>query len=92
MGLGWMAWTWPSALFFIGIATALLMMTLFEVFHPTIKRRGILPLETTRGDRFFMSLLGSAFIHMIWLGASDLPVLWASGLSVVYGAILMRWG
>ena len=92
MGFDWMAWTLPSALFFVCIATALLMMTLLEVFRPTTKRRGLLPLETTRGDRFFMSLLGSAFIHVIWLAVSDSSVLGASALSVVYGAILMRWG
>ncbi len=92
MGLDWMAWTLPSALFFVCIATALLMMTLLEVFRPTTKRRGFLPLETTRGDRFFMSLLGSAFIHVIWLAVSDSSILFASALSVMYGTILMRWG
>ncbi len=92
MGLEWMAWTLPSALFFICIAVALTSMTLLEIHRPTTKRRGFLPLETTRGDRFFISLLGSAFIHVIWLALSDSPVLWASALSVGYGAILLRWG
>ena len=92
MGLGWMAWTLPSALFFICIATALFVMTLLEIYFPTTKRQGFLPLETTRGDRFFMSLLGSAFIHVIWLAIGAGPVFWASALSVGYGAVLMRWG
>lgn len=90
--MGWMAWTLPSAVFFVCIGTAIALMTLFEIFHPTTIRRGFLPLETTRGDRFFMSLLGSAFIHLAWLGLSDGSVFWASGISVGYGAILMRWG
>ncbi len=92
MGFGWMAWTLPTALFFLSIATAILTMTLLEVYRPTTIRRGFLPLETTRGDRFFISLLGSAFIHVIWLAVSDSPVLWATALSGVYGAILLRWG
>ncbi|MFB3106171.1 MAG: DUF2160 domain-containing protein [Pseudomonadales bacterium] len=92
MGLDWMAWTLPSALFFLSIGVALTLMTVLEVYFPTIKRQGFLPLATTRGDRFFMSLLGSAFIHVIWLAVSDSPVLWASALSVGYGAILLRWG
>ncbi len=92
MGLGWMAWTLPTALFFLSIATAILTMTLLEVYRPTTIRRGFLPLETTRGDRFFMSLLGSAFIHVIWLAVSDSSILFASALSVMYGTILMRWG
>jgi len=92
MGLDWMAWTLPSALFFIGIAGSLVTMTLLELYRPTIKRRGFLPLATTRGDRFFMSLLGSAFIHVIWLAVSDSSVLWASALSVLYTVVLMRRG
>ena len=31
-------------------------------------RKGILGIDTTRGDRLFVSLLGSAFIHLAWLG------------------------
>ena len=31
-------------------------------------RRGMLGLDTTRGDRLFISLLSSAFIHLAWLG------------------------
>ncbi|MCZ6642033.1 MAG: DUF2160 domain-containing protein [Gammaproteobacteria bacterium] len=92
MSFAWMAWTLPSALFFICIAGSLVTMTLLEVYRPTIKRRGFLPLETTRGDRFFMSLLGSAFIHVIWLAVSDSSVFWASGLSVAYAVLLMRRG
>ncbi len=92
MDLGWMAWTLPTALFFLSIATAILTMTLLEVYRPTTIRRGFLPLDTTRGDRFFMSLLGSAFIHVIWLAVSDSSILFASALSVMYGTILMRWG
>ena len=30
-------------------------------------RKGILGLDTTRGDRLFVSLLGSAFIHLAWV-------------------------
>ena len=92
MGLDWMAWTLPSALFFIGIVGSLVTMTLLELYRPTIKRRGFLPLATTRGDRFFMSLLGSAYIHVIWLAVSDSSVLWASALSVLYTVVLMRRG
>ena len=92
MDLNWMAWTLPGALFFTSIALALVVMTTLEIYRPTIKRRGLLPLETTRGDRFFISLLGSAFIHVIWLATSDASILFASALSVGYSVVLMRWG
>jgi predicted small integral membrane protein len=44
-------------------------MTLLGIFRPGGKPRvGILGIATTRGDRLFISLLGSAFIHLAWLG------------------------
>ena len=87
-----MAWTWPSALFFCAIGVALFVMTLAELRWPSVTRRGFLPIATTRGDRFFMSLLGSAFIHVLWLALSAMPLYWASLISIVYAALLMRWG
>lgn len=92
MVLEWMAWTLPTALFFAAVALALLALTVLELKYPTRLRRGLLPLATTRGDRFFISLLLAAFIHVTWLAFSGWPLLWASGLSVVLAAGLMRWG
>jgi predicted small integral membrane protein len=49
-------------------------------------------METTRGDRFFVSLLGSAFIHLLWLGLTTLDVLYASGLAVLWLGLIMTKG
>ena len=88
----WMAWTWPTATFFASVAIALAFMTLLELRRPTVERRGLLPIPTTRGDRFFISLLGSAFIHILWLAATDLPVAVAGLLSLGYAALVMSKG
>lgn len=90
--MSWMAWTWPTATFFGAIFTALVAMTVFELRHPTVRRKGWLPLVTTRGDRFFISLLGSAFIHIVWLALSDVDILVASALSIVYALLVMNRG
>ncbi len=59
----WMAWTWQTAAFFIFIALCLTAMVIWEKKSPGGgPRKGILGLDTTRGDRLFISLLGSAFI------------------------------
>lgn len=92
MGLGWMAWTLPTALFFIAIASMLVLMTIWQVVSPTIERRGFLPISTTRGDRLFISLLTSAYIHLAWLGLTELDLWWASAISIVMLIIVMRWG
>lgn len=88
----WMAWTWPTALFFAAIAVALFVMTVLEVLRPTTPRRGLLPLVTTRGDRFFMSLLLAAFVHVAFLAFSDGPVYQATLVSLLLACGLMRWG
>ena len=67
-------------------------MTLWTLLVPAPARRGFLPLNTTRGDRFFISLLSSAFVHVGWLALTDLNVLVASAISIVLAFVLMRWG
>ncbi len=88
----WMAWTWPTGLFFAGVVAAIAVMTLLELRWPTVERRGWLPLSTTRGDRFFIGLLGGAFIHILWLAVTDLPVAFAGALSLGYAALVLRKG
>jgi predicted small integral membrane protein len=85
MNLAWMAWTLPTALFFLTILALLVGMGVWEYFSPGGNPRvGILRFETTRGDRLFISLLGSAFIHLAWLGLVGPNLWWALALSVIY--------
>ncbi len=87
----WMAWTWPTAIFFAGIALLLMFMTVLELVSPSIERRGLLPIETSRGDRLFISLLSAAYIHLAWLGLADLPLWYGSIVALVWAGIVMRW-
>ncbi len=92
MGLSWMAWTWPTAGFFLFILLCLISMGVWEHYSPGgAPRRGILGLDTTRGDRLFISLLGSAFIFLAWLGFFGTP-LWAPlGFAIVFGFAVFKW-
>jgi predicted small integral membrane protein len=89
--LAWMAWTWQTGLFFAAIASLLLIMTLLAIYRPETERVGILHIPTTRGDRLFISLLGSAFIHLAWLGLVGPDLWWASALSLLYAAAVFRY-
>lgn len=85
MSFSWMAWTLPTALFFLTIFGLLVAMAVWEYFSPGGNPRfGLLRFETTRGDRLFISLLGSAFIHLGWLGLVGTNLWWALALSIVY--------
>ena len=88
----WMAWTWPTAVFFIFIALCITGMYFWEKkVQGGSPRKGILGLDTTRGDRLFVSLLGSAFIHLAWLGLVG-SLLWtATIISVIYAIIVFRY-
>ncbi|MGV3549798.1 DUF2160 domain-containing protein [Rhizobium sp.] len=86
-----MAWSFPGALFFLTIALLLSLMAVWEYASPGGNPRiGILRIETTRGDRLFISLLGSAFIHLAWLGLAGANLWWALALSVVYAIGVFR--
>ena len=92
MDLSWMAWTQPTAIFFAVIASLLLTMSIWEYFSPGGgPRLGILRFETTRGDRLFVSLLGSAFIYMAWLTLVGLSLWLGLAACVVYALLVFRF-
>ncbi len=101
----WMAWTWPTAIFFIALAGTLATMTWLAVAYPEVERVGILRIPTTRGDRLFVSLILAAVIHLVWIALvgtdpiATLPIgegvevssLWlATLLSLVSAAAIFR--
>lgn len=99
----WMVWTTPVAVFFSCIALTLLGMIVWEIKSPTIKRRGFLPIATTRGDRLFIGLLSAAYINLAfvglaeklgkWMNLSDPPSVWISFIvSMAVLALVMSRG
>jgi predicted small integral membrane protein len=91
MDLAWMAWTWPTAIFFLTIAGLLGAMAVWEYFAPGGgPRLGILGFRTTRGDRLFISLLGSAYICLAWLGLVGPNLWWALVVCLAYAVLVFR--
>jgi predicted small integral membrane protein len=66
--IAWMAWTLPTAIFFVLLAMTLAVMTGLAMAYPEAERVGILRIPTTRGDRLFISLIMAAVIHLLWIG------------------------
>ena len=93
MGLEWMYWTNPTAIF-------------FHQHFPDDRRyaclgTGVADHRTSRfsdrsrrhgGQDFFWGLLGSAYIHLAWLGLTDLALWYATIISLVWVIVVMRWG
>src|SRR6187431_602946 len=65
--IAWMAWTPPTALFFVLLAATLAIMTWLAVAYPEAERVGVLRIPTTRGDRLFIALVLTAVIHLLWI-------------------------
>ena len=91
MNLSWMAWTSGTAIFFICIFVALLIITIWAIKLPHAPRVGILRIETTPGDRLFLSLLGSAFICLAWLAIFGAPIFGGMIVCVLYAFAVFRW-
>jgi len=66
--IAWMAWTLPTAIFFVLLAMTLAVMTWLAAAYPEAERVGALRIPTTRGDRLFISLITAAVIHLAWIG------------------------
>ena len=103
--IAWMAWTLPTAIFFVLISLTLGVMTWLAVAYPEAERVGVLRIPTTRGDRLFLSLVLAAVIHLAWIGLvgvqpiATLPIgegielssLWlATVLSLVAAVVVFR--
>ena len=88
---GWMAWTLATALFFWVIAALILTFLVLAIRFPETPQVGLLRIETTRGDRLFITLLGSAFINLGWLGLVDSAQWGALVVCLVFAAAVFRW-
>ena len=89
----WMYWTWPSAIFFIVLFMTIFSLTVWDMLSPGIKRKGFLPIATTRGDRLFIGMISTIGICLVWLGVEGNQLFsGALMLSVIWNIILARWG
>ena len=91
MDLSWMGWTTPTMIFFVSIAFTIVIMIIWGIKAPQAPRVGILRIETTPGDRLFISLLGSAFICLGWLAFFGAPIWGALAVCLLYAVSVFKW-
>jgi len=90
--LSWMVWTVPTALFFATIAAILVAMTVWQSLAPSPERTGFLPIPTTPGDRLFVGLVVSGYVHLAWIALIGTSLWIALAISLVWMGSVMRWG
>ncbi|MEO0329002.1 MAG: DUF2160 domain-containing protein [Pseudomonadota bacterium] len=87
----WMAWTRVTAAFFLFIVACITAMSVWEYYRPGgDPRRGIFAIDTTRGDRLFISLLGSAFICIGWIFFFGTALWWPLCICIVWAVFVFR--
>ena len=88
----WMAWTPATFVLFCALFSAIAVIGILEgtKYRDGLERRGILGLTTTLGDRLFITLLGTAYIFLAWLGLVGQPLWWPLGLSIVWAVFCFR--
>ena len=90
--LAWMAWTWATAIFFGVIVLCMVVLTVLGLRYPETPKRGVLGFPTTRGDRFFISLLVTAFTMVAWLRFGGSEVLWwPLAMALVFATLIFRF-
>ncbi len=62
-----MQWNWAGALFFLFLVVAIAGLTYWDAKAVVNRRKGFLPMATTRGDRFFIGIMGSIGLGLLWL-------------------------
>ena len=87
----WMAWTWQTFAFFGGILACLVVLTTLAVVKPETPHAGILGFATTRGDRFFVSLILSAFIFLIFVKVGGENPLYPVAAALLMSAVMFRF-
>ena len=89
--LAWMAWTPQTAIFFAFIALSLVILTLLAIYRPEIPRRGLLRFPTTRGDRLFVSLIGSAYIFIAYMRFGGETLWYPFVAAILFGIAMFRF-
>ena len=91
MDLSWMAWTWPTAAFFLVLVFSIIVMGVWERKDPGGNpRRGVFGIDTTRGDRLFISWLGTGFINLGWLAVFGAPLWGGLALAIAWFIFVFR--
>lgn len=88
----WMAWTPATFALFCVLFAVIALIGVLEGFkyRDGLERKGILGLTTTLGDRLFITLLGTSYIFLAWLGIVGQPLWWPIAFSMVWGVFCFR--
>jgi len=89
----WMQWSIYSVLGFSALFVTLIGMAIWESFVPSIRRKGFLPITSTRGERLFIGMISTIGLCLLWIALFKgtfmfVPLI----ISALWFFIVARWG
>lgn len=90
--LEWMAWTTGTAVFVGLVVVGLASLALLAAVRPSTPRKGFLPMPTARGDRIYISLLGTGLILIVVLAATSFALTTGLVFAAIWAGAVLRWG
>lgn len=91
--LDWMVWTSGTVAFAFTVFASLIAMTVLAILVPSTPRKGFLPIATARGDRIYISLLGTGLVMVLFVVLTDLPLPVGLALAVLLFVVpVLVWG
>lgn len=91
--LDWMVWTSATVVFALAVLAGLIAVTVLAMVVPSTPRKGFLPMPTARGDRIYISLLGTGLVMVLFVVLTDLPLPIGLAIAVLVLAIPVNvWG
>lgn len=91
--LDWMVWTSGTVVFALVVLAGLVAITALAILVPSTPRKGFLPIPTARGDRIYISLLGTGLVMVLFGVLTDLPLPLGLVIAVaLWVAPVIVWG
>jgi|LDZT01.1.fsa_nt_gi predicted small integral membrane protein len=89
--LSWMHWTNQSLIIILVLVGLITMINIINLKYPNHIRKGVLPITTTRGERFFIALLCTIFFWFLWFKYLDIPIYFSYIFVIPFDFIIMKW-
>jgi predicted small integral membrane protein len=93
LDLSWMQWTAPTAAFFIGLFSLLIVMTYWDRVSPTEHHQGFLPIPFSRGERLFLSFMTFFGVMGLWMAfLPEVSLYYGMGVAAVAIVVVAKFG
>jgi len=82
---------WAGTVFITFLILSITSLTVWGAIVPGVRKKGFLPIPTTRGDRLFIGIMSSIGLILIWLALVGNQTLWLAFALLAAFNFLLAW-